>query len=55
MQQRARHVNIPAQIVRGMPPEEQAIENRGLALRGQRVEFVAAYHTLPDCQTVSYY
>jgi hypothetical protein len=50
MQQRARHVDIPAQIVGGMSPQEQAVEDRRLALRGQRVEIVAAYHTLPDCQ-----
>jgi hypothetical protein len=49
MQQWARNINVAAQIVCGMSPKEQTIEDRRLALRGQRVEFVAAYHSLPEC------
>ena len=40
----SRDFNIPAQDVRGMAAQEEAIEQSGLPLRGLRVEFFAYHH-----------
>ena len=45
MQQRARDVNIPAQIVSRVAAQKKTVKDSCLALRGKWIEIFAANHT----------